>query len=62
MFIFDSTQLDILHRIDVRLDTIHLGAHRKGNLSADDSHMALICLDGGVEGAVEGLSEDATFR
>jgi hypothetical protein len=62
MFIFNSTQLDILHRIDVRLDTIHLGAHRKGNLFADDSHMALICLDGGVEGAVEGLSEDATFR
>jgi hypothetical protein len=62
MFIFNSTQLDILHRIDVRLDTIHLGAHRKGNLFADDSHMAFICLDGGVEGAVEGLSEDATFR
>lgn len=53
MSLLHSTQLDLLHRIELRVDSICLDALGKGHLSAHHHPLAALHLDGG-ENTLEG--------
>lgn len=58
MSLLHSTQLDLLHRVELRVDSICLDALGKGHLSADNHPLAAVRLDGG-EDSMEGQSKHA---